>query len=110
MSHLSSRGGNLLWEKSTEEERINGFQTHSVNDLCESTFDVFADQITTYNQIFLTNSGGMAVIKNNGDFNTGHKRLGKIVSLFILHFLLHLTFDTEFQEAGFVNQLYQGMQ
>ena len=40
VSRLSSQDGDLSREKSTEEESINGLNTHVVNDPCESIFSV----------------------------------------------------------------------
>ena len=63
-------------KNSTEEEIINGLNMRVVNDPCESNFGVFANQITTHSHVSLANSSGMVVIKKNGDFNTGCKKLG----------------------------------
>ena len=68
------------------------------------------DQIATCNHVILTNAFGIAFIKKNCGFNTGHKEIGKAVSLFVSHLLSCLIFDTECQEAGFINQLDQEIQ
>jgi len=48
-----------------------------INDPCKSTFGIMTEEINVYKNIGLTHAGGMAIAKNNGDFNTGFKKISK---------------------------------
>ena len=90
---------------------MSGLDAHAVNDPCGSAFRVLSNQITIWNHAGLKNSGGIAMYKKNGDFASGHKRIGKNgKTLFVLlscaifnqYFIAH-------QKAGLIHQLYSEM-
>ena len=90
---------------------MKSLDDHVVDDPYESAFGVLSDQIITCNHIGLTHAENMVLCKKNGDFASGHKRIGKNgKTLFVLlscaifnqYFIAH-------QKAGLIHQLYSEM-
>ena len=55
------------------------------NDSCESTFGVLTKETNVHENIGLTNAGGVAKTKKNGDFNASFKKITKDSKLYFEH-------------------------
>ena len=72
-SHLSSQDGELSWINSTEEDLQNVIGVLIVNDPCEHSFGILADELKSYENLGLTFAGSMTLCKKNGDFASGFR-------------------------------------
>ena len=61
-------------ENTTEAEKEAGLGLFANNNVSESTFGGLSNQVNTYAMIGLNNAGGMALARQNGDFNITRTR------------------------------------
>ena len=69
-NHLSSCNGIYSWANCTEEQKKAGLGIRATNDIAESSFGSLTEAISSNSTIGLTHAGGMAMARQNGDFNT----------------------------------------
>ena len=74
VDHLSSQNGSLYYKMSEKKKCTKIVNAYLVNNPCESTFGVHTDKIVRFNNSSCNNAGVIAVIKKNGNFNSGHKK------------------------------------
>ena len=76
--HLSSAGGRLCWDHTSDADHAAGLFKMAVNDTNERSFGAITGQLKSYGKIGLTNSGGVSQVRVNGDlsrvFDTGCKQ------------------------------------
>ena len=66
------------WVNTTQKEKQAGLGLFSNNDASESPFGGLTNQVENVPMIGLTNAGGVAMARQNGDFEIGIERLHKI--------------------------------
>ena len=75
VEHLSSNGGGLCWDNTSNADHAASLFKMAVNDPSERYFDAMIGQLQYYGKIILTNSGGVSQVRVNGDlsrvFDTG---------------------------------------
>ena len=72
--HVSNNDGIYSWKNTTEAEKEAGLGLFANNNVSESTFGGLSNQVNTYTMIGLNNAGGMALARQNGDFNITRTR------------------------------------
>ena len=65
---MSSAGGCYSWANTTDEEKAVGIGLKASNDVAELAFGYLTYNIERSSMISLTNSGGVAMATQNGDF------------------------------------------
>ena len=66
----------------------NGLVAHVVNDACESSFGVLADELESYENLGLACARGVVLFKKSSDFATRLKNIGK-EGVFYFCYLMH---------------------
>ena len=69
--HLSSAGGRLCWDHTSDADHAAGLFKMAVNDTNEISFGAMTGQIKSYGKIELTNSGGVSQVRVNGNLSRG---------------------------------------
>lgn len=68
-NHLSSCNGIHSWVNCIDEQKQAELGIRATNDIAESSFGSLTEALTSNSTIGLTNAGGMAMARQNGDFN-----------------------------------------
>ena len=68
---LPSNDGACSWTNTSEEDMKAGLGLFDNNNASKSPFGSLTNQVNTFSMIGLTNVGGMAMERQNSDFNIG---------------------------------------
>ena len=95
--HLSINNGMCSWNRTSEAEKEAGEWLFKNNNASETDFGSLNSQVQTYSMIGLTNAGGIAMARQDGDFNididnfhTKNEHKGKNCTLYFILLLLTL--------------------
>ena len=95
--HLSMNNGMHSWNRTSEAENEAGKGLFANNNASESSFGGLTNQVETYSMTSVTNTGGRAIERQNGDFNividslyAKNKHKGKNCTLHFILLLLKL--------------------